>query len=277
LWVTLALNAAVSAGKIVVGTLTGSLAMVADGYHSLLDGSNNVIGLVVLVFAHAPPDRGHPYGHRKFETAATLLIGLSLLGLAYRVVDGALFDVSRGRLPEIGALNWVVMGATLAVNLFVARYEAREGRRLGSEYLVADAAHTRSDIYVSLGVVASFAGTRAGLPWADAAVATGIAAFIGILAVRIMVGSLNVLTDRAPLPLEAIVPLVLGVVGVRDCRDVRTRGGADAVWLDLAVHVDGEMSLLAAHRVADQIEAVLKAAHPEIVDIVVHVEPATEA
>jgi cation diffusion facilitator family transporter len=75
LWVTLALNLAVSGGKIAVGFLSGSLAMVADGYHSLVDGSNNVIGLIVAAFAFAPPDRAHPYGHRKFETAATLFIG----------------------------------------------------------------------------------------------------------------------------------------------------------------------------------------------------------
>ena len=71
LWITLFLNLAVSAAKVVVGTLSGSVSMVADGYHSLVDGSNNVIGLIVAAFAYAPPDKGHPYGHRKFETAAT--------------------------------------------------------------------------------------------------------------------------------------------------------------------------------------------------------------
>ena len=90
LWVTLALNLAVSAGKVLVGHLSGSLAMVADGYHSLVDGSNNVIGLIVAAFAFRPPDPDHPYGHRKFETAATGLIGLALLALAWEVLSGAL-------------------------------------------------------------------------------------------------------------------------------------------------------------------------------------------
>src|SRR5512139_1921816 len=85
LWVTLGLNLAVSAGKVVVGHLSGSLAMVADGFHSLVDGANNVIGLIVAWFAFAPPDRDHPYGHRKFETAATTLIGFALLALAWEV------------------------------------------------------------------------------------------------------------------------------------------------------------------------------------------------
>lgn len=276
LWITLGLNVVVSAAKILVGRLSGSLSMEADGYHSLMDGSNNVIGLIVLAFAHAPPDAGHPYGHRKFETAGTLAIGLVLLGLAYRVVESAFTGFRESSLPTIGPLNWVVMGVTLAVNLFVAWYETREGRRLRSEYLIADAAHTRSDIYVTLGVVASFAGARAGLAFMDGLVAAAIAAYIATLAVRILVGSFNVLTDRAVLPAMEIASIVMEVPGVVECRDVRTRGGPGAVYVDLIVHVEGEMSLRDAHDVADAIENALIKSRPEIVDVVVHLEPARE-
>jgi cation diffusion facilitator family transporter len=271
---TLLLNVLVSAGKIVVGKMSGSLSMVADGYHSLTDGLNNVVGLVVASFAYKPPDAGHPYGHRKFETAATLFIGLALLGVAYHVVEQALTSVTGAGRAQIGALNWIVMAGTLLANVFVAWYERREGRRLASPYLLADAAHTRSDIYVTMGVVVSFAGARAGLPWMDGVVAAGIAAFIAFLAVQILVGSFNTLTDRAVLPTAALQEVVRGVPGVRDCRDIRTRGGEGAVYVDLTVHVDGDMRLRAAHDVADRIEAALQAAHPEIVDVVVHVEPA---
>ncbi|HET9317165.1 MAG TPA: cation diffusion facilitator family transporter [Vicinamibacteria bacterium] len=274
LGVTLLLNLLVSAGKIVVGKMSGSLSMVADGYHSLTDGMNNVVGLVVATFAYKPPDAGHPYGHRKFETAATLLIGLALLGVAYHVVEQALSQVASSRRPEVGALNWIVMGVTLVANMFVAWYERREGRRLGSAFLIADSAHTRSDIYVTMGVVASFAGARAGLPWMDGLVAAGIAAFIAFLAVQILIGSFNTLTDRAVLPSQSLEQVVLRVPGVRDCRDIRTRGGEGAVYVDLIVHVDGDMRIRAAHDVADRIESALMEAHPEIVDVVVHLEPA---
>lgn len=274
LWITLLLNLAVSAAKVLVGSWSGSLAMVADGYHSLLDGSNNVIGLIVAAFAYAPPDPGHPYGHRKFETAATLVIGGALLLLAYRVVENALSHVSHSQLPTIGVLNWAVMLATLAMNVFVSWYESREGRRLGSGYLLADAAHTRSDLYVSLGVIASFAGAKAGLAWTDAVAATGIAAVIAFQAVKILAPAFNVLTDRAVIPADAIAPVVMQVPGVLDCRDVRTRGGGDAVYVDLTVHADGNLTLRAAHAVADRIEQALKEAHPAILDVVVHVEPA---
>src|SRR5512134_3154151 len=142
LWITLALNVLVSGGKILVGKLSGSLSMVADGYHSLVDGSNNVIGLIVAAFAFAPPDRAHPYGHRKFETAATSMIGIALLALAWKVVTGALGRAGSPELPVIGLLNWVVMAATIGVNVLVSWYEAREGQRLKSAFLVADATHT---------------------------------------------------------------------------------------------------------------------------------------
>jgi cation diffusion facilitator family transporter len=162
------------------------------------------------------------------------------------------------------------------MNVFVTWFEAREGRRLGSEYLIADAAHTRSDIYVTLGVLASFAADRAGLGWADPLAAGLIAAFIAFMAVRILIGSFHTLTDRAVFAAEALAPLVLQVPDVRSCGEIRTRGGPGAVYVDLVVHVDGGMSLSRAHEVADRVEAALMRAHPEIVDVVVHVEPAAQ-
>jgi cation diffusion facilitator family transporter len=273
LWVTLALNVAVSAGKVVVGHLSGSLAMVADGYHSLVDGSNNVLGLIVSAFAFRPPDAAHPYGHRKFETAATLVIGAALTALAWELLAGALGRATKPELPAIGLLNWLVMAATIAVNLGVSWYEAREGRRLRSAFLVADATHTRADLYVSLGVVLSFVAAKLGAVWADPFVAVAIAGIIAWQAGQILVSAFNVLTDRAPIRSAALEPLAASVPGVLKVHDLRTRGRRDAVFVDLTVHLDGRVTLHEAHEVADRIEAALQAAHPEIVDVVVHLEP----
>jgi cation diffusion facilitator family transporter len=273
LWITLALNLAVSGSKIVVGFLSSSLAMVADGYHSLVDGSNNVIGLIVAAYAFAPPDRGHPYGHRKFETAATSLIGIALLALAWELVQGAYGRIHDPSLPEIGPLNWAVMVATMGVNLFVSGYEAREGRRLKSAFLLADSTHTRADLYVSAGVIGSFVAARLGLGWADPLVAAAIAAIIAWQAGRILLSAFHVLTDRAAIPAERLTTLAAAVPGVLRVHGVRTRGWGDAVYVDLMVHLDGAMSLREAHDVADRIEEELSKAHPEIVDVVVHLEP----
>jgi cation diffusion facilitator family transporter len=269
----LLLNTGVSAAKLVVGVLSGSLSMVADGYHSLLDGVNNVVGLVVAAWAHEPPDEEHPYGHRKFETFASIGLGLLLLGMAYNVLVQALGRFSTPQLPAIGVLNWVVMGVTLGVNVFTSWYERREGRRLGSDYLLADAEHTRSDIYVTLGVVVSFAGARAGVLWVDGAVAIAIGLFIGVLAARILSRAFDVLTDRAPIPAEQVTPVVQAVPGVLAVRSVRTRGGEGAAYVDLVAEMDGELTLHQAHEVADRIEAAVRQAHPSVIDVVVHPEP----
>lgn len=273
LWITLGLNLAVSAGKVVVGQLSGSLAMVADGFHSLVDGGNNVIGLIVAAFAFRPPDPGHPYGHRKFETAATSVIGIALLALAWELVSSALGRGTLPALPEVSLLNWGVMGATIAVNVFVSWYEAREGRRLGSAFLVADSAHTRADLYVSLGVVASFVAAGFGIVWADPLVAVAIAAIIAWQAGVILLGAFHVLTDRAAIPADEIERLALAVPGVISVHGVRTRGRRDSIYVDLTVRLDGETSLRAAHDVADHIEAALAQAQPGIADVVVHLEP----
>jgi len=274
LLITLGLNLFVAIAKIVVGRWSRSRAMEADGYHSLVDSSNNLIGLTVAAFAFRPADVGHPYGHRKFETAATLAIGLALLALAYQLLESAFEGALHRVLPELTALNWIVLVVTLGVNLFVSSYEARAGRRLGSDYLIADAAHTRSDLYVSLAVLGSFAAARAGLGWADPIVAVAIAALIGVQAISILVRSFHVLTDRAVLDAGEIERLIAAVPGVARSSNVRTRGRADAVYIDLVAFVDGGLSLNEAHAIADAIEAAVTAARPEVVDVVVHLEPA---
>ena len=273
LLITLGLNLAVSAGKVVVGQLSGSLAMVADGYHSLVDSANNVIGLIVAAFAFRPPDQGHPYGHRKFETAATAVIGAALLSLAWELTASALGRSGRERLPEVSLLSWAVMAVTIGVNLFVSWYEAREGRRLKSAFLVADSAHTRSDLYVSLGVVASLVAARGGLGWADTLVAVVIAAIIAWQASVILLSAFDVLTDRAAIPAPEIERLASGIAGVVSVHGVRTRGRRDAIYVDLTVRLDGATSLRDAHAVADEIELALAKAHPGIADVVVHLEP----
>jgi ferrous-iron efflux pump FieF len=122
--------------------------------------------------------------------------------------------------------------------------------------------------------VGTFAAARAGLAWADPLAAVVIAGVIAVQAVKILISAFHVLTDRAAIDPERIESLAATVAGVQRVRGVRTRGRGDAVYVDLTVHLDGEVTLREAHEVADRIEDALKAAHPEIVDVVVHPEPA---
>ena len=192
------------------------------------------------------------------------------------MTEDALSSLATPQLPNIGPLNWVVMGATLAVNVFVARYESREGQRLQSDFLLADSNHTRSDVYVTLGVVASFAGARAGVARIDGLVALAVAALVAYMAAQILVRSFNVLTDLAPIAVVEIERIARSIPEVRGCRAARSRGDSGAVFVDLTILLEPELTLREAHEVADRVEDALQRQHPAIVDAVVHLEPVEE-
>src|SRR5512145_293671 len=146
--ITLMLNIIVAVSKIIIGLVSGVLSITADGFHSTVDGSSNIVALVANRLASRPPDEDHPFGHQRFETIAALGIGGFLLVTAFEIVSGALERLQGGGdPPEITPLTFAVMIGTLLVNLFVTWYEAREGRRLSSVLLTADAAHTRTDVF----------------------------------------------------------------------------------------------------------------------------------
>ena len=272
--VILLFNIAVAAAKVVYGYITRSASMTADGYHSLSDGTSNVIGLIGIWLASRPVDEDHPYGHSKFETFTTVGIAALLLFVAFEVVAGVV-----GRLknpvagPEITTASFVVMIVTLAINIFVYAYEVRQGRKLGSDFLVADAYHTRSDILVSASVLGGLIGIRLGLPWLDWALALIIAVLIAKAAWEIIQNSAQVLCDAAVLDPKVLEPLVSQVPGVQDCHMIRSRGRSDSVYLDLHVEVDPKLTVEAAHDLAHVIEDRIKTKMPVVVDVLIHVEP----
>ena len=153
LWIVLVLNLVVAASKYFYGLASGSASMQADGIHSVFDSLGNVIGLVGISLAARPADAGHPYGHSKFETYGSLAIGVLLLFAAFEVGSSAVEKLVAGTYTaQVTPVSFIVMVGTLVVNLFVTLYERRAGKRLKSEILAADAAHTLSDAFVSIGV-----------------------------------------------------------------------------------------------------------------------------
>ncbi len=273
----LALNALVAAAKGAYGWWSGSLAVASDALHSLLDAAGNVIGAVVLRAAASPPDEGHPYGHRKIEIVAAALIGVLIAGGSLRFGWSAVHALVHGpAAPEVTLLGFGVVGGTLAVNVFVAVWEARKGRELGSPFLVADAMHTASDVIVTIGVLLSLVASRLGVRWADAAAALGVLAVVAHVAWRILSSNLGVLLDRAALDAERIRAEVLAVPGVLSCHRIRSRGIEGAVMVDLHLQVDGSMPLRAAHAISHEVEDRLKQKFAGVADVTIHVEPEEE-
>jgi cation diffusion facilitator family transporter len=163
----LVLNLVVAAAKLVLGYSTGAVSIVSDGFHSLTDSASNIIGLVGLRAARKPPDADHPYGHRKFETLAAGAIFIFLVFAVIEIGRAALKRLAAPAPPEISWISFAVMIATLLVNLWVVRYEGGRGRALRSELLLADAVHTRSDVFATIGVLVSLVAVALGYPLLD--------------------------------------------------------------------------------------------------------------
>ncbi|HEX9860251.1 MAG TPA: cation diffusion facilitator family transporter [Nitrospirota bacterium] len=274
LLLTLGLNIMVSGLKLGAGYWSGSLAMVADGFHSFFDASSNILGLIGIQVASRPPDSSHPYGHKKFETFATVGVAVLLFMTCIEVlkrVYGQLTGV--GSPAEVSAAGFAVMFITVGVNIFVSRYETRKGREYASDFLLADAGHTRSDIMASASVIAGLAAVKMGYPAADPVVALVIALLIARVGIRIIKTSSDVLCDAAVICPGVVEIICMSVPGVIRCHHVRSRGREDEVLMDLHIHVAPNLTTNEAHAIAHKVENAIRAKMPGVADIVVHIEP----
>ena len=274
----LVLNLGVALAKIAFGYFTGAVSVLSDGFHSLIDASSNVVGLIGIRAASQPPDEDHPYGHRKYETVAsnafigfTALVMLEVLRNAFNHLTG------RTETHAISAGSFIVMIVTVGVNLFVIRFETREARRLSSEMLLADALQTRADVWSSLTVIAALAGTRFGWPILDPLAALVVAVFIGYGGYQIARATTGILSDRSVMSDADVERVVMSVPGVLGCHHIRTRGSEDHVFLDLHVWMAGDMRLDAAHDISHVVKDTLMARYPKIADAIIHIEPPPRA
>lgn len=267
------LNLVVAALKIMVGLATHSLAMVADGFHSTLDASSNVIGLIGNAIAARPPDDSHPYGHERFETIAALSIGALLLVAAFEITRSVIERIAQGGAPQVTAMSFVVMVITLGINGIALFYERRAGRALNSELLLADASHTASDVYVSLSVIASLVAVRLGLQWFDVAVAIGIVVLIGLTAFKIIRRTADVLVDGTATNPAPIRKVASSVAGVNRVTGVRSRGPQGAIHVDVDVDVDAAMTADRTHAIASEIKQQVTAHIEGIHEVEVHFAP----
>lgn len=278
LWIILALNLAVAAAKIWYGTVTSTVSVRADGIASLFDSVSNLVGIAGLTLAERPADLDHPYGHQKFETYASAGIGFMLLFAAFNVGSDAVMGLIAGEgTPHVDAGSFIVMLCTLAINIFVVVYERSRGRALHSEILEADALHTASDVLVSVSVIVGLVFVRMGVTIADSIASLLVAVMILKSAYEVFKQANSTLSDEARIPVADIKKVVDAVEGATDCHAVRTRGTEGEVYMDLHILVDPQMTIERAHKVADEVERAVGKAFPQVVDIVVHVEPDTPA
>lgn len=272
--VVLVFNLAVAVAKLWYGRASGALGVQADGLNSLLDGASNVIGLVAVMVAARPPDVNHPYGHRKYETFAALAVAVMMIFGCWEIAQSALSRLRHPVTPQIGATGFVILLVTLAINLGVTFYERRAGQALRSEMLIADAAHTGSDVLATLLVLASFGAMKLGWVWADLVAAALVVGLVLRAGFGVLMGTISTLADERRIEPGLVEREALLEEGALEVHNVRSRGTLDDVHVDLHVLVDPRMPIADAHSIGHRVEARLRLRWPAFTDVVVHVEPA---
>jgi cation diffusion facilitator family transporter len=273
-WITLVLNFVVAAAKGVYSILSGSVTLGADAFHSVLDGSANVLALVGMHLSTAPASAAHPYGRRKIELLAAVGIGVLIAVSLVEVAIAAIRSLAGNRpAPDIRWAGFVVVLISMAINFFVARYESAKGRELASPLLSADAHHTRSDLYASGAVLLSFVGARFGLWWADGVCGLVVVLMVGHVAWEVFRENVPSLLDAAVLDPGEVCAVAGAIAGVHGVHRVRSRGTKFAVELDLHMQVAAEMKVEDAHHIASAVEQELRVRFPQLSDVVVHIEP----
>ena len=275
LLVLLAVNLVVVAVKIAVGVRTGALSVLGAALESSLDMLNNVIGMVLVSVAARAPDEDHPYGHDKFETLGALAIVGFLSISCFELLREGVHQALRHDQPRMSSLLEIgLLVATVLASTGVGWYEARRGRELASPFLLADAAHTRSDIYVTSLALLSLLLTRFGLGAADPLLAVLVAIVIARNGYQILRETVPVLVDERGVDATEIRALVVGIPRIEDVRGVRSRRSASGVLLaEVTIGVAAATSVASAHALADLVEERISAGLGAS-EVTVHVEPA---
>jgi cation diffusion facilitator family transporter len=275
LMVVLLLNAVAAGAKLAIGIHTHALTVLGAALESALDMLNNVIGVAIIGVAGRAPDEDHPYGHDKFETLGALaIVGFLSISCFELLREGVTALVTHRAPHEIDTRDVGVLAATLVVNAFVVWYERERGRALGSAFLLADAAHTTGDVFVTLLALATLVLARFGWTWLDAPLAIGVALVIAWSGVGILRRSIPILVDQRAIETHALRNVVMAVPGIRDVRKMRSRSTASGqLFADVTIVVGGRTSVDDAHHLADAVEEAIERAFGTS-EVTVHVEPA---
>lgn len=274
LWLILLANLIVAVIKIFMGNIIKSASMTADGYHSLTDGSSNIIGLIGVKIASKPVDKCHPYGHRKFETLAGLFISAMLFIIGLNVVFEGVSRIIEPVFPDVTLESIFLLIATILINIIICAYEYKMGKKLKSTILISDSMHTRSDIFISLGVLATIISIRLGLsPILDLITSFIVAAFIFHAAYEVFKYNKDILVDRAVVDDETIRNICLAFDEVKDIHKIRSRGNEEDIHVDMHIMMEATLSVKESHELIHNIEEKMRKQFNRNVQLFAHIEP----
>lgn len=275
------INVAIVAGSLVTGILGHSSAIIADGMHTIADLFSDFAVLWGIHASKRPADADHHYGHARYESMAAMFIGFLLIGAAGLISIQGILTMSEQHSGTVVAWSpfWVAVSA-IALKEGMYWWTRHVGRKYSNHALVASAWHHRSDALSSVVAAAGIgAAVLGGRRWAflDHVTAIVLAAFLLVIAVRIIRDSLRKLSDRAPQPelqnrLHAAIAGIPGVLSFHAFR-ARQAGAGNLIEMDVHVQVDPVLSVKQGHDVATKVERDLRQAFPDVTNVIVHIEP----
>ena len=267
-------NLLVAFSKILVGFVINSSSVIADGFHSVSDGASNIVGIIGIILASKPKDTSHPYGHKKFETISSIIIGLMLLILGVNVIKTSISKLFNPSVLSITIESLIIILITLVINIFVAIYENKQGHKLNSQLLISDSLHTKSDIFVSIGVLITLITVKLGLPpIIDNFTSFIVAFFILHASYEIIKNNISSLTDKNMVDEDVIIDILKEFKAINDIHNIRSRGHHDYVFLDMHIEVDPNLNVDEAHTLVHDIESKLNLKLDKKIDLIIHVEP----
>jgi len=264
------INLVVLVAKLVVGLSTGSLAIVGDAIHSLTDVVNNIVAWIVVRISSSPPDREHPYGHRKFETIAVFFLASLLVVLSFELAMHAINKDDSEIINSVWGLG--VMLAVLVINIALATWQRIWARKLKSDILLADATHTFADVLTTIVVIVGWQLSAMGYLWLDRICALGVSFLVFYLAYSLFKRAFPILVDQFALDPELLSNSIQEVEGVLKVNRVRSRWIGSEKSIDLVISVDPELSTADSHNIATNVESLIEKEYG-VSDISIHVEP----
>lgn len=274
LLIILAANFLIAFLKIIIGTIVNSTSILADGFHSLSDGSSNIVGLIGINFASKPKDKEHPYGHYKFETLAGLFISFMLLSVGLKVIFNAIERFKNPVVMNISTESLILLIIALAINIYISKTEYEKGVELKSSILISDSMHTKCDIYISMGVLFTLAAIKIGVPPIIDPIASLVVSVLIIhAAYEIFKENADILVDKTAVSTEEIRNLVMSFDLVKGTHKIRSRGNNNFLYIDLHILVEPDLSIEKSHILIHDIEEAIKNKINNNAQIMAHIEP----
>lgn len=261
--------------KLLAGNLANSHALIADGIHSLSDAITDVFVLVVTRISSHAPDSNHPYGHARFETLGTTLLGSSLVAIAVILAYNYLSLLSADRVTQVPSWPALLVALlSIIAKEWIFHYTRRAGESINSNLLIANAWHSRSDALSSIIVLIGIAASMLGAPWVDIAAALVVSIIIGKIGLQLVWDNLKELVDTGLSEPEQqeIKETLLRINGIINVHDLRTRRMGQNILLDMHLQVASDISVSEGHNIGEWAARELLSQFDSINDVIYHID-----